>query len=255
MSEVAALMTANTLLGSLPVATRERLCAGLECVHLESGERLLDPGAALNHCYFPATALVSLHWRMRNGATAEVAVTGPEGVVGVALFMGRRSMAYGASVQRGGWALRMSAFALKLGIARDARFFHALLAYALSLIEQMSQTAACNRLHDLDQRLCRWLLLSQDRIKDERLDVTQDSIAQVLGVRREAVTHVAGRLQKAKLIRYGRGRITILDRDGLMARACECYVIAHAEQQRLQPHVAPVARARRRLGAAAFTPA
>jgi len=211
-----------------------RVLPDLELVTLPLGTVLYESGSRQDHVYFPVSSIVSLLYLMEDGATAEMAVTGYEGIVGIALFMGGGSMPSRAVIQSGGRALRMSARAMQAEFERGETFHRALLRYTMSLITQMSQTAVCNRLHKLDQQLCRWLLLSHDRLQTDELIMTHDLIANMLGVRREGVTLAAGHLQRAGLIRYTRGRITILDRAGLEARVCECYHLIKKEGDRLR---------------------
>lgn len=224
----------NQLLATLPEADWKRWKAQLEAVELPLGAVLYEPGATLGHVYFPTTAIVSLLYVMENGASAEIAVVGFEGLVGISLFMGGESTPSRAVVQSAGQGFRMKADVLKDEFKR-APVMHLLLRYTQALITQMAQTAVCNRHHSLDQQLCRWLLLSLDRLQGSELVMTQELIANMLGVRREGVTEGATRLQKAGLIRYARGRITILDRAGLEERTCECYQVVRDEYRRLLP--------------------
>ncbi len=200
------------------------------------GEVLYESGAVLSHVYFPTTAIVSLLYVMENGASAEIAVAGNEGIVGISLFMGGESTPSRAVVQSAGKGLRMKADVLKEEF-KQGPVLHLLLRYTQALITQMAQTAVCNRHHSLDKQLCRWLLLSLDRLQGNELVMTQELIANMLGVRREGVTEGALKLQKAGLIRYARGRITVLDRDGLEKRSCECYAVVKKEYDRLLPDV------------------
>jgi len=203
------------------------------------GEVLYESGGTMTHVYFPATAIVSLLYVMENGASAEIAVVGNEGIVGVSLFMGGGSTPSRAVVQSAGEGYRLKAQAMKNEFDRAGDVLHLLLRYTQALITQMSQTAVCNRHHSLDQQLCRWLLLSLDRLQGHELVMTQELIANMLGVRREGVTEGALRLQKAGLIRYARGHITVLDRQGLEKRSCECYAVVKKEYDRLLPDKAP----------------
>jgi CRP-like cAMP-binding protein len=190
----------------------------------------------MSHVYFPTSTIVSLLYVMENGASAEIAVCGNEGIVGISLFMGGGSTPSRAVVQSAGEGFRMSAHAMKEEFNRAGPVMHLLLRYTQALITQMAQTAVCNRHHSLDQQLCRWLLLSLDRLPGNDLVMTQELIANMLGVRREGVTEGALKLQKAGLIQYARGRITVLDRKGLEKRTCECYAVVKKEYDRLLPH-------------------
>jgi len=198
------------------------------------GQVLYESGSTLSHVYFPITAIVSLLYVMEDGASAEIAVVGNEGIVGIALFMGGESTSSRAVVQSAGQGLRLKARVIKDEFNR-APVLHLLLRYTQALITQMAQTAVCNRHHSLDQQLCRWLLLSLDRLHGSDLMMTQELIANMLGVRREGVTEAALKLQKAGLIRYARGRISVLDRPGLEKRSCECYAVVKKEYDRLLP--------------------
>ena len=224
----------NQLLAALPKAEWRRWKPQLEEVDLSLGQVLYESGAVLDHVYFPITAIVSLLYVMENGASAEIAVAGNEGIVGISLFMGGESTPSRAVVQSAGKGLRMKAAVLKEEF-KQAPVLHLLLRYTQALITQMAQTAVCNRHHSLDQQLCRWLLLSLDRLQGNELVMTQELIANMLGVRREGVTEGALKLQKAGLIRYARGRITMLDRAGIEARSCECYAVVKKEYDRLLP--------------------
>jgi CRP-like cAMP-binding protein len=225
----------NHLLDALPAAERARLFPHLELIPMPLGEAVCEPGMVMRHVFFPTTSIISLLYVMEAGASAEIAVVGNEGIVGVSLFMGGETTTSRAVVQSAGYAYRLKAQLLK-----DA-FFHAgplqvlLLRYTQALLTQMSQTAVCNRHHLLDQQLCRWLLLSLDRLSSNELVMTQELIANMLGVRREGVTEAAGDLQRAGLITYQRGKITVLDRAGLEARVCECYQVVKREFDRLLP--------------------
>ena len=225
----------NRLLGALPEAEYQRWRARLEPVELPLGTVLYESGSTLEHVYFPTTAIVSLLYVMENGASAEIAVVGNEGIVGVSLFMGGESTPSRAVVQSAGHGVRLEAKAMKDEFNRSGPVLHLLLRYTQALITQMAQTAVCNRHHSLDQQLCRWLLLSLDRLQGNELVMTQELIANMLGVRREGETEGALKLQKAGLIRYARGHISVLDRPGLEARSCECYAVVKKEYDRLLP--------------------
>jgi CRP-like cAMP-binding protein len=212
----------------------------MEAVTLPLGDALYESGDRLNHVYFPTTAIVSLLSVMENGASAEIAVVGNEGIVGIALFMGGETMPSRAVVQSMGEAYRLNGKVLKQEFNRAGALQHLLLRYTLAMLTQMAQTAVCNRHHSVDQQLCRWLLLSMDRLPANELRMTQELIANMLGVRREGVTEAAGKLQSAGLIHYSRGRITVLDRPGLEARVCECYNVVQQEFRRLLPDVTAV---------------
>ena len=201
------------------------------------GEALYEPGIKLRHVYFPTTAIVSLLYVMANGASAEIGIVGNEGILGISLFMGGDTTPSRAVVQSAGHGYRLKAQLLKDEFARFGPTMHLLLRYTQALITQMAQTAVCNRHHSVDQQLCRWLLLSLDRLASSDLSMTQELIANMLGVRREGVTEAAGKLQDAGLIRYSRGKISVLDRRGLEARSCECYQVVKAEFDRLLPYV------------------
>ena len=196
---------------------------------------LYESGSTLSHVYFPTTAIVSLLYVMENGASAEIAVVGNEGIVGISLFMGGESTPSRAVVQSAGQGFRLTAQTIKDEFDRSGPVMHLLLRYTQALITQMAQTAVCNRHHTLDQQLCRWLLLSLDRLRGSELVMTQELIANMLGVRREGVTEAALKLQQAGLIRYARGHITVLDRPGLEKRTCECYAVVKKEYDRLLP--------------------
>jgi CRP-like cAMP-binding protein len=225
----------NQLLAALPLAEWQRWQPQLEAVELPLGQVLYESGSTLGHVYFPTTAIVSLLYVMQNGASAEIAVVGREGIVGVALFMGGESTPSRAVVQSAGHGFRLNAKAVKLEFEASPAVMHLLLRYTQALITQMAQTAVCNRHHSLDEQLCRWLLLSLDRLSGSELRMTQELIANMLGVRREGVTEAALKLQKAGLIRYSRGRILVLDRPGLEQRSCECYAVVKKEYDRLLP--------------------
>ncbi len=205
----------------------------LERIHFSLGQVVYEPGAPLDYLYFPTSCVVSLLYTMEDGATAEVGLTGNDGAVGVALFLGGGTMPHRALVQIAGGAFRMKARLLQEEFARAGPLQHVLLRYAQALMIQISQTAVCNRLHPVEKRLCRWLLLSHDRVKSNELSMTQEFIANMLGGRRESVTVAAGRLQDAGLIHYSRGHIRILHRQGLEAAVCECYRVVKEEFNRL----------------------
>ena len=207
----------------------------LELVDMRLGEVLYESGGKLTHVYFPTTAIVSLLYVMESGASAEIAVVGNEGIVGISLFMGGESTPSRAVVQSAGQGFRLKANVMLQEFNRAGPVLHLLLRYTQALITQMAQTAVCNRHHSLDQQLCRWLLLSLDRLNSNHLVMTQELIANMLGVRREGVTEAAGHLHQARLIDYQRGHITVLDRAGLERRTCECYAVVKNEYDRLLP--------------------
>lgn len=223
----------NKILNALPSLEYGRLLPFLEQVAMPLGEVLYESGGELTSVYFPVNCIVSLLYVMENGASAEIAVVGNEGIIGVALFMGGRTMPNRAVVQSQGYAFRMRGSQLMQEFNRNGALLHLLLRYTQALITQMAQTAVCNRHHSVDQQLCRWLLLSLDRLSTNDLTMTQELIANMLGVRREGVTEAAGKLQQAGLIEYRRGKITVLDRAGLEARVCECYQVVKTESDRL----------------------
>ena len=223
----------NHLLGALPTAEFERLAAHLKLVPMPLGEILYEPGEQLQHAYFPTTAIVSLHYVMESGASAETAGVGNEGVVGIALFMGGDTTPSSAVVKTAGHAYRLERRLLKQEFDRSGLLQRLLLRYTQALITQMTQTAACNRHHSVEQQLCRWLLSTLDRVPSHELIITQELVASMLGVRREGITEAAGNLQDAGFIRYRRGHITVLDRPGLETRACECYAVVRNELNRL----------------------
>jgi CRP-like cAMP-binding protein len=227
--------TDNQLLAALPAPEYRRWLSALERVNLPLGQVIYESGATLEHVYFPTTAIISLLYVMEDGASAEIAVVGREGMVGVALFMGGESTPSRAVVQSAGQGFRLNAQLMKDEFNRAGPVLHLLLRYTQALITQMAQTAVCNRHHSLDQQLCRWLLLSMDRLTGNELVMTQELIANMLGVRREGVTEGALKLQKAGLIRYSRGHITVLDRAGLERATCECYAVVKKEYDRLLP--------------------
>jgi len=228
----------NHLLKALPADVYARIAANLELIPMRLGDVLYEPGVRLRHVYFPTTAIVSLLYVMEDGASAEIAIVGNEGILGISLFMGGETTPSRAVVQSAGYGFRLKARLLKEEFARSGPMMRLLLRYTQALITQMAQTAVCNRHHAVDQQLCRWLLLSLDRLSSNELSMTQELIANMLGVRREGVTEAAGKLQDAGLIRYRRGRITVLDRPGLEARTCECYQVVKTEFDRLLPYVA-----------------
>jgi CRP-like cAMP-binding protein len=225
----------NRLLAALPEAEWQRWLPQLNLVEMPLGEVLYESGGTLSHVYFPTTAIVSLLYVMENGASAEIAVVGNEGLVGVSLFMGGESTPSRAVVQSAGQGIRLEARSMKSEFNRAGPALHLLLRYTQALITQMAQTAVCNRHHSVDQQLCRWLLLSLDRLEGDELVMTQELIANMLGVRREGVTAAAFSLQQAGLIRYARGHITVLSRAGLEKRTCECYAVVKKEYDRLLP--------------------
>ena len=223
----------NQLLSELPTEDWQALRSSFEDVQLSAGTTLYEAGSVLRHVYFPTTAIVSLTSTMRSGATAEVAVVGHEGIVGVCAYMGHGRSLSSAVVQGAGHAWKMPAAAIRQAAQQSPPLMQALLGYTQALFAQMAQTSACCRHHSLDQQFCRWLLLHLDLLPGSELAVTQERIAHMLGVRREGVTMAALKLQKAGLIRYGRGRIEVLDRTGLEARSCECYAVMRDAQERL----------------------
>ena len=226
--------TSNQLLAALPVAEMARWRQHLEPVELHLGQVLYESGSPQSHVYFPSTAIVSLLGVTESGRSAEIAVVGNEGLVGIALFMGSESTPNRAVVQSAGQGFMLGGRAIKDEFRR-APVLHLLLRYTQALITQMAQTAVCNRHHSLDQQLCRWLLLSLDRLQCNELVMTQELIANMLGVRRESVTESARKLQKLGLISYSRGRITVIDRPALEKRSCECYAVVKKEYDRLLP--------------------
>lgn len=227
----------NHLLAALSTEVQHRIFPQLELIHLPLGRVLHESGDTLHHVYFPTDAIVSLLYVMESGASAEISVVGNEGVVGIALFMGGKSTPSRAVTQSAGHAYRLAAPLLNSEFNRHKDITHLLLRYTQSLITQMAQTAVCNRHHSIDQQLCRWLLLSMDRLLGNKLNMTQELIANMLGVRREGVTEAAGKLQKIGAIQYSRGRITILDRPKLEELTCECYAVVREETDRLLPHI------------------
>ena len=225
----------NHLLAALPSTEWQRWEPLLEWVEMPLGQVMYESGRTLSHVYFPTTSIVSLLYVMEDGSSAEIAVVGNEGLVGISLFMGGESTTSRAVVQSAGEGWRLRSRAVKEEFERTGPVMHLLLRYTQALITQMAQTAVCNRHHTLDQQLCRWLLLSLDRLRSMDLVMTQELIANMLGVRREGVTDGALRLQKLGLISYARGHITVLDRPGLEARSCECYAVVKKEYDRLLP--------------------
>ena len=225
----------NHLLAAVPAEVFERLSPNLEPVSLALGEVLYEAHDTLAYVYFPTTAIVSLLYTMENGRSAEMGIVGCDGLVGIAVFMGGDTTPNRAVVQSAGDALRLALNDFRDEFRRTGELHRLLLLYTQALLTQMSQAAVCNRLHSLDQRLCRWLLLSHDRLDCDELVLTQELIATVLGVRREAVSVAAHRLQQAGLIRYRRGHITIVDRAGLESSVCECYQVVKSECDRLLP--------------------
>ena len=225
----------NHLLSALPRAELQRWLPKLESIDMPLGQVLYESGNTLNHVYFPTTSIVSLLYVMEDGASAEIAVVGNEGLVGISLFMGGGSTPSRAVVQSAGRGLRLKAQMMKEEFDKNGPVLHLLLRYTQALITQMSQTAVCNRHHSLDQQLCRWLLLSLDRLQGDELVMTQELIANMLGVRRGGVTEAALKLQHAGLISYARGHIVVLDRAGLEKRSCECYAVVKKEYDRLLP--------------------
>jgi CRP-like cAMP-binding protein len=225
----------NQLIAALPEAELARWLPYLEPAHLPLGAVIYESDCEMTHMYFPTTSIVSLLYVMKSGASAEIGIVGHEGVVGMPLIMGGGSTPSRALVQSAGEGFRLAADVVLLEFERSGPVMHLLLRYTQSLIIQMAQTAACNRHHSLDQQLCRWLLLSLDRLSSNELVMTQELIANMLGVRREGVTEAAGRLHKAGIIDYHRGRIIVLDRDRLEKRTCECYAVVRKECERLLP--------------------
>jgi CRP-like cAMP-binding protein len=223
----------NHLLAALPAAEFERLSPHLELAAMPLGEILYEPGGQMQHAYFPTTAIVSLHYVMETGASAETAGVGNEGVVGISLFMGGDTTPSSAVVQTAGHGYRLESRLLKQEFGRAGAMRSLLLRYTQALITQMFQTAACNRHHSVEQQLCRWLLLTMDRIPARELVMTQELVATMLGVRREGITQAAGRLQEAGYIRYRRGHISVIERHGLEQLACECYAVVKKELGRL----------------------
>lgn len=229
----------NHLIAAMPEVEFKRIEPHLELVPLPLGKMLYEPGTQLQHAYFPTTAIVSLHYVVESGASAESAGVGNEGMVGIALFMGGDTTSSSAVVQTAGHAYRLPARLLKEEFNRAGLLQQVLLRFTQSLITQMAQTAVCNRHHSVEQQLCRWLLQTMDRVSVRELVMTQELIASMLGVRREGITEAAGNLQRAGLISYRRGHIAVLDRTGLETRACECYAVVRKELARLLSDVQP----------------
>ncbi len=223
----------NHLFAALPAEAFTRLSPHLELIVMPLGDVLYESGGQLQHAYFPTTAIVSLHYVMEDGASAEIAGVGNEGMLGISLFMGGNTTTSQATVQTGGYGYRLKAKLLMEEFERAGPLMHLLLRYTQALMTQMSQTAACNRHHSVEQQLCRWLLLTLDRVPSNELTMTQELIASMLGVRREGITETAGNLQREGLISYRRGHITVLDRRGLESHACECYSVVKKEFHRL----------------------
>lgn len=223
----------NYLLAALPTAEFETINPHLELVALPLGKMLYEPGEQLQHAYFPTTSIISLHYVMESGASSETAGVGNEGVVGVSLFMGGETTPSSAVVQTAGHAYRLNRHVLLQEFKRAGLLQRLLLRYTQALITQMAQTAACNRYHSVEKQLCRWLLQTLDRQPSNELVMTQELVASMLGVRREGITEAAGNLQRAGCISYRRGHISVLDRSGLEARACECYAVVRKELGRL----------------------
>lgn len=235
MSAVSPRPEENQILRSLPEGERARLFPHLELVSMALGKVLYESGDTLQHIYFPTNCIVSLLHVLKDGASAEIAVVGRDGAIGVALFMGGETTPSRAIVQSAGHTYRLSGKRLKEEFGRHGQLLYVLLRYTQALITQMAQTAVCNRHHSVDQQLCRWLLLSLDRLSTQELRMTQELIADMLGVRREGVTEAAGKLQKQGVIRYSRGQITVLDRAKLEQLSCECYGVVKKETDRLLP--------------------
>ncbi|MBI3478950.1 MAG: Crp/Fnr family transcriptional regulator [Nitrosomonadales bacterium] len=228
----------NHLLAALPAEILDRLSPHLELIPMPLGDVLYESGGQLQHVYFPTTAILSLHYVMENGASAEIAGVGNEGVLGISLFMGGNTTPSQATVQTAGYGYRLKARLImeefnRTGGRRSGTLHNLFLRYTQALMTQMAQTAVCNRHHSVEQQLCRWLLLTLDRLPSNELTITQELIASMLGVRREGITEAAGRLQLAGLISYRRGHITVLDRSGLESRVCECYAVVKNEFNRL----------------------
>ncbi len=227
----------NHLLAALSHEVQQRMLPHLELLSVPLGKVIYESGDTVRHVYFPTNSIVSLLYVLESGASAEISVVGNEGVVGIAMFMGGESTPSRAIVQSGGYAYKMSGQRLKEEFNRHGDLHQLLLRYTQSLITQMAQTAVCNRHHSIDQQLCRWLLLSLDRLLGNELTMTQELIANMLGVRREGVTEAAGKLQKMGVVDYNRGHITVLDRPQLETLSCECYEVVKKESDRLLPHV------------------
>jgi CRP-like cAMP-binding protein len=231
--------TQNDLLAALSAVELKRLQPHLQLAEMPLGEVVYESGRHIDHVYFPTTCIVSLLYVLESGASAEIAIVGQEGMVGISIFMGGETTPSRAVVQSAGEAYRLPAQMVKAEFTRGGGMQHLMLRYTQSLITQMAQTAVCNRHHSVDQQLCRWLLLSLDRLAVPEITMTQELIANMLGVRREGVTEAAGKLQKAGVISYRRGHIKVLDRPKLEAMACECYAVVRAETERLLPIIPP----------------
>jgi CRP-like cAMP-binding protein len=231
--------TQNHLLAALPAAEFERLAAHLQLVALPLGEMLYEPGVQLQHAYFPVSAIVSLHYVMESGASASVAGVGNEGMVGVSLFMGGDTTPSSAVVQTAGDAYRLERRVLKQEFERSGPTQRLLLRYTQALMTQMSQTAVCNRHHSVEQQLCRWLLVTLDRLPSDKVVMTQEMVAGMLGVRRESIAEAAGRMQQAGVVHSRRGHLAVLERAGLETRVCECYGVVKSEFGRLLSDVRP----------------
>jgi CRP-like cAMP-binding protein len=229
----------NQLLAALSPGEFERVAPHLELVTLQLGEVLYESGGQLKHVYFPTNSIVSLLYVMQDGASAEIAVVGNEGILGISLFMGGETTPSRAVVQSEGFGYRLRSQLLKQEFNRAGPMMHLLLRYTQALITQMSQTAVCNRHHSVDQQLCRWLLMSLDRLAADELTMTQELIANMLGVRREGVTEAAGKLRDAGIIQYSRGHIRVLDRRALEKHVCECYAVVKKEFDRLLLDIQP----------------
>lgn len=227
----------NHLLAALPPLERERIYPHLELISMPLGRVLYESGDVLHHVYFPTDSIVSLLYVLADGASAEISVVGNDGLIGVALFMGGETTPSRAVVQSAGFAYRLIGQRFKEEFHRNGEMQLLLLRYTQALLTQMAQTAVCNRHHSVDQQLCRWLLLSLDRLPGNQLIMTQELIANMLGVRREGVTEAAGKLQKLGIIRYARGRIKVLDRPRLEQLCCECYAVVKTETDRLLPNL------------------
>ncbi len=223
----------NRLLYALPAETYERIAPHLELVALPLGEVIYEPDSQIRHAWFPTTAIISLSYVMESGASTEIAGVGNEGMVGVSLFLEGKTTSSRATVCTDGHGYRLKALLLMEEFNRAGSLMHMLLRYTQAMITQVSQTAVCNRHHSMEQQMCRWLLLALDRLPSQEVVVTQELIAGMLGVRREGITETAGNLQRAGLISYHRGHITVLDRAGLEAHACECYQVVKREFDRL----------------------
>ena len=226
-------LTQNHLLAALPAAELERLKPHLELIHMPLGDVLCESGGRLHYVYFPTSAIISLHYILENGASSEIAGVGNEGILGISLFMGGETTPSWATVQTAGYGYRLKAAMMQQEFNRPGPMQRLLLRYTQALIMQISQTAVCNRHHTIEQQLCRWLLLTLDRLNSEELTMTQELIASMLGVRREGITEAAGKLQNAGIIRYRRGHIMVLDRSGLETHVCECYNVVKKEFNRL----------------------